>query len=105
MSATATEQESAMTEQPPTTMRAIVHERYGAPDTLPLREVAVPAIADDQVLIRVQASSVNPVEWYGVRGPFFARIGSGLRRPKDPAIGADVAGRVVALGAHARQLE
>jgi NADPH:quinone reductase-like Zn-dependent oxidoreductase len=104
MSATATEQETTMTEQP-TTMRAIVHERYGAPDTLPLREVPVPAIADDQVLIRVHASSVNPVEWYGVRGPFFARIGSGLRRPKDPAIGADVAGRVVAVGRGVRELE
>jgi NADPH:quinone reductase-like Zn-dependent oxidoreductase len=104
MLAAAREQESTMTEQPKT-MRAIVHERYGAPDTLPLREVPVPAIADDQVLLRVHASSVNPVEWYGVRGPFFARIGSGLRRPKDPALGADVAGTVVAVGRDVKDLE
>ncbi|HET8812565.1 MAG TPA: hypothetical protein VFM67_08210 [Gaiella sp.] len=55
-----------------TTMKAIVHERYGRPDVLALREVPVPAPVDDQVLVRVRASSVNPVEWYGVTGPVFA---------------------------------
>jgi hypothetical protein len=52
---------------------------------LELREVEKPAIEDDRVLVlvRVHASSVNPVEWYGVTGPYFARFASGLRRPKD----------------------
>src|SRR2546425_3363834 len=79
-------------------MKAIVHERYGRPDVLELRDVDKPAIEDDQVLVRVHASSVNPVEWYGVSGPYFARIGNGFRRPKDTSVGADLAGRVEAVG-------
>jgi len=81
-----------------TRMKAIVHERYGRPDVLELRDVDVPVIEDDQVLVRVHASSVNPVEWYGVTGPYFARIGTGLRRPKVTSVGADLAGRVEAVG-------
>ena len=51
------------------------------------------------MLVRVHASSVNPAEWYRVTGPFFARaFGDGLRRPKRPAVGADLAGRVEAVG-------
>src|SRR2546425_12100291 len=79
-------------------MKAIVHERYGRPDVLELRDVDKPAIEDDQVLVRVHASSVNPVEWYGVSGPYFARIGNGVRRPKDTSVGADLAGRGEAVG-------
>src|SRR5688572_23203953 len=79
-------------------MRAIVHERYGRPDLLELRDIEKPGIGDDQVLVRVHASSVNPVEWYGVTGPIFARIGNGLRNPKDTGVGADFAGRVEAVG-------
>lgn len=80
------------------TMKAIVHARYGRPDVLELGEVEMPVIEDDQVLVRVHASSVNPVEWYGVTGPYFARIGSGLRKPKNTAVGGDLAGRVEAVG-------
>ena len=79
------------------TMKAILAERYGRPDVLELRDVEKPAIEDDQVLVRVHASSVNPVEWYGVTGPLFAR-GGGFRRPASPAVGADLAGRVEAVG-------
>jgi NADPH:quinone reductase-like Zn-dependent oxidoreductase len=80
-------------------MKALVHERYGSPDLLELREVPRPAIADDQVLVRVHASSVNPAEWYAVNGPLFVRLfGTGLRKPKSLAIGADLAGRVEAVG-------
>jgi NADPH:quinone reductase-like Zn-dependent oxidoreductase len=87
------------TTRPGKTMKAIVHERYGMPDVLELRDVDVPAIADDQVLLRVHASSVNPAEWYGVTGPFFARaFGGGLRKPKSTNVGADVAGVVESVG-------
>jgi NADPH:quinone reductase-like Zn-dependent oxidoreductase len=86
-------------------MKAIVHERYGRPNVLELREVAKPVPEDDQVLVRVLASSVNPVEWYGVTGPYFARIGSGLRQPKDPTVGADLAGRVEAVGRDVKDFE
>ncbi len=80
------------------TMKAIVHERYGSPDGVAFAEVDTPVIEDHQVLVRVHASSVNPAEWYRVMGPFFARFDSGLRRPKSPAIGADLAGRIEVVG-------
>jgi len=86
-------------------MKAIVHERYGRPDVLELRDVEKPVIEDDQVLVRVHASSVNPVEWYGVTGPYFARIGNGLRKPKDAAVGADLAGRVEAVGKNVKDFQ
>jgi NADPH:quinone reductase-like Zn-dependent oxidoreductase len=82
-------------------MKAILHKRYGRPDrpaVLELREIDNPAIADDQVLVRVNASSVNPAEWYEVTGPFFARPSSGLLKPKRELMGGDLAGRVEAVG-------
>ena len=108
MSATATEQESTMTERGSTrtergsTMKAIVHERYGRPDLLVLRDIDTPVLAGDQMLVRVHASSVNPVEWYGVTGPYFARFGNGLRKPKSPVVGADLAGTVEGVGEHVK---
>jgi NADPH:quinone reductase-like Zn-dependent oxidoreductase len=87
------------------TMKAIVHERYGRPGVLELRDVDKPVIEDHQVLVRVLASSVNPVEWYGVTGPYFARIGNGLRRPKDTSVGADLAGRIEAVGRDVKEFQ
>lgn len=81
-----------------TTMKAILHERYGRPNVLELREVHLPAIEDHQVLVRVHASSVNPAEWYGVTGPYFVRPSTGLLRPKNNRVGGDLAGRVEAVG-------
>ncbi len=86
-------------------MKAIIHERYGRPDVLELREVDIPVVEDDQVLVRVHAASVNPVEWYGVTGPYFARIGNGLRKPKDTTVGGDLAGRVEAVGSEVKGLQ
>jgi NADPH:quinone reductase-like Zn-dependent oxidoreductase len=86
-------------------MRAILHDRYGRPDVLELRDVDKPAIDDDQVLVRVHASSVNPVEWYGVSGPYFARFGNGMRRPKDQTVGADLAGTIEAVGRDVESLQ
>jgi NADPH:quinone reductase-like Zn-dependent oxidoreductase len=57
------------------------------------------------VLVRVHASSVNPVEWYGVTGPYFARIENGLRKPKHTAVGSDLAGRVEAVGRDVKELQ
>jgi NADPH:quinone reductase-like Zn-dependent oxidoreductase len=86
-------------------MKAIVHDRYGA-DAIELREIDVPVIDDHQVLVRVHASSVNPADWYRVHGPFFVRVmGGELRRPKSPAIGADLAGRVEAVGEDVKEFQ
>lgn len=86
-------------------MKQIVNERYGL-DALELREVELPAIADRQVLVRVHASSVNPAEWYRVTGPGFARIFSGgLRKPKSATVGADLAGRVEAVGKDVKEFQ
>jgi NADPH:quinone reductase-like Zn-dependent oxidoreductase len=98
MSATLMHHESTIGESVDT-MKAIVVERYGRPDVLELRNVERPGIEDDQVLVRVHASSVNPAEWYQVTGMVFARMGNGFRRPKGTAVGADFAGRVEAVGA------
>jgi NADPH:quinone reductase-like Zn-dependent oxidoreductase len=88
-------------------MQSIVHEGYGrpGPGVLRLGEVEVPTPAPDQVLVRVRASSINPVEWYGVTGPVFGRIGAGWRRPKDPRVGADLAGVVETVGADVQGCE
>jgi NADPH:quinone reductase-like Zn-dependent oxidoreductase len=80
-------------------MKAVVCERYGSPDVLELREVDKPIPADDEVLVRVRATSVNPVDWHGVTGtPYVARLQGGLRRPKSFAVGVDFAGQVEAVG-------
>jgi NADPH:quinone reductase-like Zn-dependent oxidoreductase len=81
-------------------MQAIVYRRYGTPDVLEYREIEKPVPAAGQVLIRVRAASVNPYDWHFLRGtPSFIRLFTGLRRPKSPRLGADVAGVVESVGA------
>ena len=80
-------------------MQAYVTDRYGGPEVLHLGEIARPEPAPDQVLIRVRAASVNPLDWHELRGePWLMRMGKGLRRPKDGRRGNDLAGVVVAAG-------
>jgi NADPH:quinone reductase-like Zn-dependent oxidoreductase len=86
-------------------MRAILQDRYGSPDLLKLAEVDKPALEDDSVLVRVRASSVNAGDWRQVRAnPWFIRLIGGLRRPRDPLVGADAAGVVEAAGADVTDL-
>jgi NADPH:quinone reductase-like Zn-dependent oxidoreductase len=86
-------------------MKAIVQTQYGPPDVLQLKEVAKPTPKEDQVLIKVQAASVNYSDWVYARGkPFVARLmGSGLLKPKNMMLGADVAGQVEAVGRNIKQ--
>jgi NADPH:quinone reductase-like Zn-dependent oxidoreductase len=81
-------------------LKAIRFPRYGSPDVLRLEDVETPELeADDQVLVRVRAASVNPVDWHRLRGePWLLRAGEGLLKPKDPWLGADLAGVVEAVG-------
>ena len=81
-------------------MRAIVSQRYGGPETLRLEDVDRPVIDDERVLVRVRASSVNAVDWHLMRGtPYVIRLTDGLRRPKQPRRGVDLAGDVEEVGA------
>jgi len=80
-------------------MKAIVQHEYGPPDVLEFKDVDEPVVADDRVLIRVHAASVNPYDWHMMRAkPHFVRLQAGLRRPKHIVQGADVAGTVEAVG-------
>ncbi len=80
-------------------MKAVIHEAYGLPDVLKIREIEKPEVPEDGILVRVRASSVNIAQWYGMTGLFIVRIlGSGLFKPKDTRIGADFAGVVEAVG-------
>ncbi len=81
-------------------MKAIVQERYGSPDVLELREIELPTLGDDEVLVRVRATSVHPDVWHALRGiPYVLRVmGSGSRRPKNPVPGTDLAGFVESVG-------
>ena len=84
-------------------MKAVVQETYGAPhELLELREVGEPVVADDGVLVRVHATSVNPADWHMLRGdPRIARLQMGLRNPKFSVMGTDIAGTVEAVGRNA----
>jgi NADPH:quinone reductase-like Zn-dependent oxidoreductase len=85
-------------------MKAIRYHRYGSPDVLEYTDVETPVPGDDEVLVRVRAASVNPFDWHLMRGaPFLARLMAGMRRPKDPRLGADLAGVVEAVGKNVTQ--
>jgi len=83
-------------------MKAIVYEEYGAPeDVLELRDIDNPEVADDEVMIRIRAASLNPYDWHFLRGlPYVMRLMIGLRKPRRAPVvlGSDMAGQVEAVG-------
>jgi NADPH:quinone reductase-like Zn-dependent oxidoreductase len=81
-------------------MKAIVCRRYGPPDVLQLEDVEKPAVSDDEVLIRVHAASVNPIDRITRGRPYIVRAMTGLTKPKDVRVGRDLAGKVEAVGKH-----
>jgi NADPH:quinone reductase-like Zn-dependent oxidoreductase len=85
------------TAAPSNPMKAIVHCEYGSPDVLTLVDVEKPTPADNQVLVRVRAASVNPLD-LTIRGPWLLRPILGMRKPKDTRLGVDYAGTVEAVG-------
>ena len=86
-------------------MRAIVYEEYGSPDVLNFQEVEKPAPMEDEVLVKVHAASVNAADWHIMRAdpPLVRLMGFGLLRPRNAILGADVAGRVEAVGRNVSQ--
>lgn len=87
-------------------MKAIICDKYGSPDVLKLKEVQKPTPKADEVLVKIQAASANPLDWHRMRGaPFLVRLGEGLLKPNNPMLGADIAGRVEAVGSNVTQFQ
>jgi NADPH:quinone reductase-like Zn-dependent oxidoreductase len=87
-------------------MKAVVYRRYGSPEVLRLEEVPDPVVKPGDVLVRVRAASLNPLDWHLLRGkPYIVRPTAGWRRPKRNIPGVDVAGVVEAVGSEVTQLK
>jgi len=87
-------------------MKAIVYYNYGSPGVLKCEEAEKPAAGDNEVLIKVRAASVNPLDWHFMRGtPYLLRMLAGPRKPKDKRLGVDVAGQVEAVGRNVTQFK
>jgi NADPH:quinone reductase-like Zn-dependent oxidoreductase len=92
-------------------MKAIVYERYGGPEVLEVREVPTPTPADDEVLIRIRATTVNSGDWRvrSLEVPFgfglLARLALGIARPRQPILGTELAGDVEAVGKDVRKFK
>lgn len=88
-------------------MKVFTQDRFGSADVLEVRDVDKPVPGDSEVLVRVRASSVQPYDWHHMRGePYIARLMPGtigLRKPKLPILGADIAGEVEAVGKAVRK--
>ena len=87
-------------------MKAIVYTRYGSPDVLQFKEVDKPAPKEHEVLVKIHAASANTLDWRLMRAePFLARLENGLFKPKQTKLGADLAGRVEAVGSGVTQFQ
>ena len=87
-------------------MKAIVYEKYGPPDVLQLKEVDKPVPADNEVLVKVYATTVNRTDCATIRAkPFFARIFTGILKPKKQTPGTEFAGRIEAIGKNVTSLK
>ncbi len=89
-----------------TTMKAIVHRCYGPPEVLALEAIEKPTPADNQVLVKVHAAAVNPLDWHYLRGkPYILRMDAGLGAPRNPRLGVDFAGTVEAIGKNVKRFK
>ena len=86
-------------------MKAIVYSNYGSPDVLKCEEIEKPVPADNEVLIRVRAASLNPVDGHLMRGPLPLRLMTGLGKPRSGRLGVDVSGQVEAVGRNVTQFK
>lgn len=86
-------------------MKAIVRAQYGSPDVLQFAEVATPTAADNEVMIKLCAASVNPLDLFLMKGAPWNRVIPGLRTPKHKILGCDISGRVEAVGRNVKQFQ
>ncbi len=89
-----------------TLMKGIVYRCYGSPDVLRHEDLAKPTAADDEVLVKVHAAAVNPLDWHYLEGtPYMVRIDAGFGKPQNPRLGVDFAGTVEAVGKSVRRFK
>src|SRR5213075_2706129 len=95
------------TQNAPARMKAIVYHAYGSPDVLRLEEIEKPAPKENELLVKVRAASVNPLDWHFMEGsPYIIRlIGIGLFKPEVAQLGVDFAGTVEAVGSKVTQFK
>src|SRR6185369_554492 len=87
-------------------MKAIVYEGFGTPDILRYQDIEKPTLGDDEVVIKVRAASINPLDWKLMKGgPLLVRTLLGLGKPKIRRPGVDVAGEVEAVGRNVTQFK
>jgi NADPH:quinone reductase-like Zn-dependent oxidoreductase len=87
-------------------MKAIIQQAYGGPEVLRLEDIDRPVVTEATVLVRVRASSANPLDWHFMRGePLVMRMASGLRKPKQQSVGVDFAGTVESVGSAVTQFK
>ena len=87
-------------------MKAIVYTKYGSPDVLQLKEVEKPTPKENEVLVKVLATSVNAADWHLLTADIvLVRLNMGLLKPKNTILGCDIAGRVEAVGRDVKQFK
>ena len=87
-------------------MKGLVYSRHGSPDVLEIKDVEEPVPKDNEVLIKVRAASVNPLDAGLIKGmPYILRVLFGLRKPNDTRLGVDVAGHLEAVGRNVTQFK
>ena len=87
-------------------MQAVVYRCYGSPEVLQFESIAKPAPLDNEVLVKIRAAAVNPLDWHYMRGePYIMRLGTGLGAPDETRLGVDFAGTVEAVGKSVKQFK
>jgi NADPH:quinone reductase-like Zn-dependent oxidoreductase len=87
-------------------MKAIIYTEYGSPDVLQFKDVEKPVPEGNEILVKIHAASANPADWHTMRAePFLARLVNGFFKPRNPGLGADVAGRIEAVGSAVTQFQ
>ncbi len=87
-------------------MRAITNYKYGSADVLQQEDIPKPTPKDDEVLVKIHAVGINPLDWRRMSAdPFLVRLGDGLFKPKNNILGADIAGTIEAIGKNVKQYE
>jgi NADPH:quinone reductase-like Zn-dependent oxidoreductase len=98
--------EAMLAATPDRPMKAIIRCDYGTAEVLQLAEVETPVPGEGEVLVKVRAAAINPLDWHEMRGtPYVMRLGSGLRRPTELRLGVDFAGTVEAVGSGVTRLK